>query len=243
MKSDSLFLKTLERALVSRQSLSTQDIYALFPSMNQKTVSWHLHKELQRGNVQKLSHGKYALSSSVSKTCNSDERISELGRQCYEALLETGYEFYISGLDCLTGHGFSVDGSFPIIVCTTPERVKDVQLEIMRRYDLAITEDELSMLEMKNIRSRIQFVILSSSDFKLQKSHYAFKEKAFVDLYYCVTRMDYPVPVEELPHILGLIEPERYRFLQSTKDRGLSNELNFLLNYNSHFIKAFAEYI
>ena len=34
-----------------------------------------------------------------------------------------------------------------------------------------------------------------------------------------------------------------YRFRRATKDRGLSNELYFLLSYNKEFVKAFADFI
>lgn len=238
----SSFFETLSETF-PEGGFTTQQIYSLFSDMNSKTVSWHIHDELKKGNIEKLGHGVYTRAKAL--PC-ADERfscISELSRKCYEFLKLSGYDFYLSGLDCLNGLGFSVEGTYPVLVCARKHQVKDVQLELMRAFDLAITEDELSMLEMDNIRSRIQFVILGSEDFGLQRSGFAFKEKGFVDLYYAVTRMDYPVPVEELPHILGIIGPNRYRFHQATRDRGLSDELNFLLQYNSHFIKSFAKYI
>lgn len=237
------FMKILEGYLSDKGSITTQQIYRLFPAMNKQTVSWHIHEQLEKGNIEKRGHGVYAMAKALPDMEERLSHMSELSRLCYTFLLGIGYDFYLSGLDCLNGMGFTVSGTFPVIICTRKHLMKDMQLELMREFDLAITEDELSMLDMESIRSRIQFVILSSEDFKLQKGNFAYREKAFVDLYYAVTRIDYPVPVEELPHILGIIEPNRFRFMQSTKDRGLSNELNFLLNYNSHFIKAFAKYI
>ncbi|MBQ3829641.1 MAG: hypothetical protein II813_01810, partial [Spirochaetales bacterium] len=108
---------------------------------------------------------------------------------------------------------------------------------------LAITEDEFNLLADPSVRNRIQFVVLSTSDFGMQKEGFAYAEKAFVDLYYAVTRLEYPLPVAELPHVLSLIKPNEYRFRRATKDRGLSNELNFLLSYNKDFVKSFADFI
>jgi len=237
------FRERLVRALTENKVLTTKQIYDLFPEMNNKTASWHLHSELGKGFVEKSAHGEYRLSSS---TPMDDERLScipELSRSAYGCLTDSGYDFYLSGLDCMNGIGFKVDGSYPVIVCTRKTNLKDVQLLLMREFDLAITEEESDILAMEKLKSRIQFVILSSDNFALQSKGFAFPEKAFVDLYYAVTRMEYPIPVNELPHVLSLISPNPYRFRNATKDRGLSNELNFLLSYNSHFIKSFAEYI
>lgn len=238
-----MFRDEIVSALRKKGSLTTKEIYALFPDMNPSTVSWHLHEEMGKGTVVRKSHGIYVLSSWIPKQEERFGNIPDLSRRSYERLGESGFEFYMSGLDCMNGLGFKVDGSYPVIVCTRKNLVKDVQLFLMREFDLAITEDEFNLLADPSVRSRIQFVVLSTSDFGLQKEGFAFAEKAFVDLYYAVTRLEYPLPVAELPHVLSLIKPNEYRFRRSTKDRGLSNELNFLLSYNKEFVKAFADFI
>ena len=238
-----MFRDEIVAALRDRGSLTTKEIYALFPDMNPSTVSWHLHEELGKGTIVRKSHGSYALSSWIPMQEERFVNIPDLSRKAHESLAESGFDFYLSGLDCMNGLGFKVDGSYPVIVCTRPHLVKDVQLYLMREFDLAITENEFNLLDDPNVRSRIQFVVLSSSDFALQKEGFAYAEKAFVDLYYAVTRLEYPLPVAELPHVLSLIKPNEYRFRRATKDRGLSNELNFLLSYNKEFVKAFADFI
>ena len=237
------FRDRLTIALKEKDHLTTQEIYSLFSDMNRNTVSWHLHEELGRGTVVRSAQGRYVLSSGIPEQKERFTNIPELSRKVHEVLADSGYRYYLSGLDCMNGLGFRVDGSYPIIVCTTRESVKDVQLLLMREFDLAITEDENDLLADPNVRNRIQFVVLRTNDFSLQKEGFAFAEKAFVDLYYAATRLEYPIPVSELPHVLSLIRPNAFRFRRATRDRGLSNELNFLLSYNKDFIKAFSEYI
>lgn len=237
------FRKKLIDALSNVKSLSTREIYDLFSDMNQSTVSWHLHEELGKGFVEKCGHGSYRLSSTTPDDRERLSKIPNLSTAAFACLKDSGYDFYLSGLDCMNGIGFKVDGSYPVILCTRKHSIKDVQLLLMREFDLAITEDESNLLGMGRLKSRIQFVILSSSNFALQSDGFAFPEKAFVDLYYAVTRMEYPLPVRELPHVLSLIKPNLYRFRNATKDRGLSSELNFLISYNRDFVKAFAEFI
>ena len=238
-----MFRDILVTALKEKGCLTTQEIYSLFADMNPRTVSWHLHEELGKGTVVRQKHGEYVLSSSIPEQEERFSNIPELSRKAHEMLGNSGYDFYLSGLDCMNGLGFRVDGAYPVIVCTRANAVKDVQLFLMREFDLAITEDEYDLLADPAVRNRIQFVVLSADDFSLQKDGFAYAEKAFVDLYYCVTRLEYPLSVSELPHVLSLIVPNAFRFRRATRDRGLSNELNFLLSYNKSFVKAFAEFI
>ena len=238
-----MFRDVLVSALKEKGSLTTQEIYSLFSDMNPRTVSWHLHEELGKGTLIRRKHGEYVLSQSIPEQEERFGNIPQLSRKAHQMLCSSGYEFYLSGLDCMNGLGFRVDGSYPVIVCTAAASVKDVQLFLMREFDLAITEDEYDLLADASVRNRIQFVVLSAGDFSLQKDNFAYAEKAFVDLYYAVTRLDYPLAVSELPHVLSLIRPNAFRFRRATRDRGLSNELNFLLSYNKDFIKSFAEFL
>ncbi len=238
-----LFRDRLADALRENNCLTTKEIYAVFSDMNPRTVSWHLHEELDKGTIVRTAQGRYRLSAGIPEQAERFSNIPELSRKAHEILAESGYGFYLSGLDCMNGLGFRVDGSYPVVVCAHANDVKDVQLLLMREFDLAITEDENDLLADPSVRNRIQFVVLRSEDFSLQKDGFAYAEKAFVDLYYAVTRLEYPVPVTELPHILSLIRPNAFRFRRATRDRGLSNELNFLLSYKKDFIKAFADYI
>ena len=237
------FKESLISYLMMNGRLTTREIYALFPDMNKQTVSWHLNQELMKGNIRKAGHGVYEIGTHIPEKEERQQNIPELSKAVYECLSQSGYDFYLSGLDCMNGLGFKVDGQYPVIICVRKECLKDVQLLLMREFDLAITEEEKELLGDENLRRRIQFVVLKSSDFALQKEHFAFKEKGFVDLYYAVTRLEYPLDVAELPHVLSLISPNAYRFRRATKDRGLSSELDFLLSYNKDFVKALAKYL
>jgi len=237
------FESKITKLLNENQTLSTKEIYSLFPDMNTQTVSWHLHKQVIKGNIVQASHGVYVLPKTK---LNDESRISKLPKlslAAFEILNKAGYNFYLSGLDTLNGLGFSVSGNYPAIICTEKSRVKDVQLALMREFDVCITEDEYSLLDNANLRKRIQFVVLSTDAFELSKGHFALPEKAFVDLYYVISRFDYPVPVKELPHVLSLIKPNLYKFKLATKDRKVSDELNFLMHYNREFVKALADFL
>jgi len=237
------FQKQLVQILNEKGSMSTQELYSYFNDMNSKTVSWHLYNCLNQGLISRTMHGNYTLSSSIPEV---EERLSHMPiRNCmiFDFMCKSGFDFYMTGLDGLNGIGFDVSGDYPVLLCCRKKDVKDVQIETMRQFDLTLTEFDTQMLSNEKTKRRIQYVILGSNDFSLQKNHFAFPEKAFIDLYYAVTRLDYPISIEELPHILSLIKPNSYRFKRATKDRKISHELDFLMNYNKDFIKALAEFI
>lgn len=237
------FESRITKLLNENQTLTTKEIYSLFPEMNSQTVSWHLHKQMVKGNIVQASHGVYVLPKTK---LNDETRISKLPQlslSAFDILSKAGYNFYLSGLDTLNGLGFSVSGNYPVIVCTEKSRVKDVQLLLMREFDVAISEYDYSVLDNVSLRKRTQFVVLGTDAFELSKGHFALPEKAFVDLYYAISRLDYPVPVKELPHVLSLIKPNLYKFKMATKDRKVSDELNFLMHYNREFVKALADYL
>lgn len=238
------FRKQLLSIMPEGKTITTQELYSHFGDMNSQTVSWHLHQELKKGFIEKCGHGQYRLSASTPVDQNRLSNIPALSQSAYQALKASGIDYYLSGLDCLNGMGFKIDGSYPVILCTPKSSTKEAQTLLMRQYDLAlaITEsDEPSGLA--ELRSRIQFLILSSSNFSLQRDCFAFPEKAFVDLYYATTRMAYPLPIKELAHLYSLISPNAYRFYSATKDRGLQNELNFLLSHNKEFLQAIQNYL
>ena len=121
------FRKKLCSELEKRGSMTTVEIYDLFSDLNPKTVAWHLHDELVKGHVARRSHGIYVLPSGIPRSDERQTNIPDLSRAAYTVLKESGYDFYLSGLDGLNGLSFKVDGNYPVIVCTKPADVKDVK--------------------------------------------------------------------------------------------------------------------
>lgn len=233
------FNKKLFEFMSEKDFVTTKEIYELFPEMNSQTVSWHLHKLLKSGDIAQLAHGCYSLKQkSISQR---SELLSNQAKSAFNILKTAGFDFYISGLDALKANGLNVTGNYPVLICTTKERMKDVQLELMRESDFAITENDISFSNNDKLSDRIQYYILGSKAFELSSDNVALKEKAFVDLYYAITRLGYPVAVTNLPRILSVIKPNEYKFKASTRDKGVGDELNFLLSYDRQFVKAFAD--
>ncbi len=242
------FEDSLIKLLKERGSLSTIDIYNNFSDMNEKTVAWHLHECVKQGIVKRIGpgggRGVYVLSNSILDAGRELKKLNAQKRAIYEFLVEAGYHFYVSGLDCFNDC-LEGDSDFPLIICTDKNHVSDLRTDMMRNFDCyALAEEDL--IEKKDIEdqmSKYGCYVLSSKDFTLQQNNFAFKEKAFVDLYYAVTRQHFPFPIEALPKVLSLFKPNEKRFHFATKDRQLAHELDFLLNYNIEFLRAFVNYL
>lgn len=235
------FRKVLIENLNKTDFLATREIYDLFPEMNSQTVSWHLHKMLKEGEIVQASHGMYAIGLRKNETGFDSNNLSTFSKTAFDILTNSGFEFYLSGLDSLKINGFNINGDFPVIICADKSRIKDIQLELMRESDLAVTENDYVFSDENSITNKAKYYVLSTKAFELSSNNIALKEKAFIDLYYAITRMNYPVAISNLPRILSMIKPNEFKFKTSTRDRGLSDELNFLLNYDRQFIKAFSE--
>ena len=234
------FEEELIALLKERGSLATVEIYDAFPQMNKATIAWHLHDCVKQGLVRRIGpgggRGKYLL---VENRIASDEKLKSLNeykKRVFDFLCSLGYPFYVSGFDALE---FNLD-CFPVIICADKNNTSTIQFELMKNFDFAITSsDRIEKRDKQANMKRFVFYILEAKDFNLQVEHFAIKEKAFVDLYYAVTRLNYPFPVEELPYLLGKLNPNERRFHFATKDMKLAHELDFLLSYNKDFLKAF----
>ena len=234
------FKKVLLESLAQNNIMATKEIYALFPEMNTQTVSWHLHKLLKLGTIVQVSHGCYSIVKDDEFDSQRLSSLQESSGAAYRIIQDLGFKFYLSGLDALTGQGFYAREGYPVIICVEKGREKDVQLELMRQRDFAIIENEVELLNNSVMKNNIQFYILTSTSQELSEKHFACPEKAFVDLYYCITHLDYPIAVQTLPHILARFKMNPYKFKMATRDRGLSEELNFLTCYNREFLREFA---
>ena len=241
----SSFNKKLAEELNKRDFLTTKEIYSLFPDMNTSTVSWHLNKMSKQAAIEQVSHGVWRLKNAVCSSFPEERllRLQSLSRTAYSLLKDAGYFFYLSGLDALNGSGLDVNGSFPVIVCVEKNRVNDTRMLLMRESDFAVTENDTMLSGDISLRDKIRYIVLETKAKELSQDNFAIAEKAFVDLYWAITRLDYPVEITNLPGILNLIQPNAYRFRLATKDRHLSDELNFLVRYDRSFIKAFASYL
>ena len=121
-----------------------------------------------------------------------------------EILDESGFCFYISGLDILARYMLHVPEQYPIILFAEKE-VKVAISDILTEAKLLVVAPqqvkELSSNTLYRLLEDAPVVLYPTDSFDFSVDGIAEIEKAFVDLYYAVTRNEYPLSIQELVRI------------------------------------------
>jgi len=94
----------------------------------------------------------------------------------------------------------------------------------------------------------VQVILLKGKSFSFAMDNIANKEKAFVDLFYAVTRLDYALSVKELIRIYESMERNKsiatLVMKKAARDRGIATEIDWILDLNkmTQKTKEFFEY-
>jgi hypothetical protein len=242
MTVDEKFYKTLAEYMKNGEEVSIKQIYFLFPGINPKTVSWRLHEFVQQGKLQKTGHGYYSLTRIDEHNAAGYDYMQKKSQMVYDTVIDYGYDFYITGLDSLTGEILHMPEKYPVLLVVEEAGIKEMQDVLGERELIALTEKDRNIIEKSAIKNKIDVIILKGKDFSLSVAHVAQKEKGFVDLYYAVTRMDYGISVPELSRIYQSLRRNRSlaaaKVKNAAKDRGISTEVNWLMELNRASEKA-----
>ena len=231
-----IFYKELKGYMQNGDELSVKKIYSLFPDINPKTVSWRLYELVQQGKIYRTGHGYYALTEISENNPAGYVYLQKKSQLVYDVVIDYGYDFYITGLDSLTGELLHMPEKYPVLLVTADAGITEMQ-EILSQKDLiVVTEKDRNIIENSTIKSKIDVIILKGKDFSLSFEHVAQKEKGFIDLYYAVTRMDYGVSIPELSRIYQSLHRNNSMAMTKVKnaarDRGVSTEINWLIEIN-----------
>ena len=150
-------------------------------------------------------------------------------------MYETGFDYYISGLDILQKYMLHIPEQYPIVICIQKES-KNELTDILTNHFYEVVEPR----RLKEKYEAIQYngknndiiIIYLTENFEDREDGLATIEKAFVDLYYAVTRNGYPLALQELVRIyenlvrLGNID--RKRMIAVAAKRGIQCDLRFI---------------
>lgn len=177
------------------------EVWQIFPEMKKSTLYWNLSKLVEKGYIKRLRNGMYAFNEWRGKKAVSLSRPTEYVK---EFLDETGFDYYISGLDILAKYMQHVPEQYPVIVFIEKGAKEEIYenltlkgieviepTQIKKRYENAIFSGNNS----------IQVVLYLTENFSYNEDGLATTEKAFIDLYFAVSRNDYPLSLQELVRI------------------------------------------
>lgn len=227
------FLNTISEYMKDSKELDVKQIYKLFPDINKKTISWRLYDLKRQGKIYRTGHGYYSMSEIVKHTAAGYEYLQKKSREVYDIVSEYGYEFYISGLDALVGEVLHIPEQYPTILIVEEAGIHEIKEALNSKNFFVISEKEKKLFFNDFIKNKVDVIIFKGKDFSLAYEAIADKEKGFIDLYYAITRFEYATSIPELSRIYESMERNKsintIKMKKSAKDRGITTEINWLL--------------
>lgn len=187
--------------LGDQSTFYVDEVQKIFPEMKKSSLYWNMSKLVDGGYLRRIRNGVYAFNEWKGK-----KSISLLGsaEKIRDVLDETGFDYYISGLDILHKYMQHVPEQYPNIVFIRKESKAEIS-EVLNENNYKVIEPvNLKDIYENNVYAGIEeaaVLLYQTENFDDSENGLATIEKAFVDLYYAVTRNEYPLALQELVRI------------------------------------------
>lgn len=219
--------------LGDQQSFFFDEVQAVFPDMKKSSLYWNLSKLVDGGYLKRIRNGVYAFNEWKGKKSIS---ISGMAERIRDIMDETGFDYYISGVDILRKYMLHVPEQYPVILFIEKEAKDEIKTVLKENGFEPVEPLQVREINEKYIYSgqNTPWVVLyMTENFDFAMNGLASIEKAFVDLYYAVTRNGYPVAIQELVRIyenltrLGNIDKKK--MISVAMKRGIQYDIRFIV--------------
>lgn len=219
-------------SLGDRITFYIDDVQEIFPDMVKSSLYWNLSKLVEEGYLKRVRNGIYAFNEWKGKKSIS---LSQTAENIKYLLDETGFDYFISGLDILQKYMLHIPEQYPIILYIqkeSKEEIMDVLIENL--YEV------VEPIKLKEINENTRYIkhhkgvvlLYVTETFEYAEDGLATIEKAFVDSYYAITRNEYPLALQELVRIyenlvrLGNIDKKK--MITIATRRGIQYDIRFI---------------
>jgi hypothetical protein len=225
--------KVIEKKFSGLPSFSLAEIRKLFPETNPKTIGWKIYKMAERGLLRRESHGYYSLRTEEKKISTGFDYLSTQAKKIYTIMQNYGYAFYVSGIDILSGDLLHLPERFPVIIVMEASGFNEIQEELIRSEFTVMTVKDYQSNFDRQFVSNFDVILMRGRNFQLASNGIAVKEKAFLDLYYAVTRMNYVYSIEELNRTFDTLTRKEaispFRIRAAAVDLSIGTEVEFMM--------------
>lgn len=176
-----------------------EDVRRIFSNDKDNTIYWNISKLVEAGYLQRIRNGVFKISDSKNQT---PIVISFTAQKIINLLEETGFNFYISGIDILSRYLHHVPENYPILTFVEKKALDEIK-EALSNSNYFVIDSFTSKTNYNDLSYfNDKTIILKPTDsFENTRGHYATTEKAFMDLFYEITREDFPLALQELARI------------------------------------------
>jgi hypothetical protein len=203
----------------------------------QSTLYWTLYKLTQSGYISHTGQGLYSFQN---KSAESIQPIlSNLANRILNVLRETGHDFFISGLDILTVFMDHIPETYPVLLFSEKSATDEVA-DILSKNKIDVVsytyiQDYSAIRRMSSVGELA--LLIPTQEFAYATNGLASFEKAFVDLYYEVSRRHYPLSIQELVRIyLNMrrrISLNTNRMVKIASRRNIQQDIRYIVEHDA----------
>jgi hypothetical protein len=196
------------------------------------TLYWTFWNLSRNGYLRKIGKGLYTFQE---KAQDIRPVPSPLGTRIAHTLEENGYRFFISGLDILSVFMDHIPESYPIILYADKYSINEIRDLLARDRIIAASQRSMEGLKLVERTGSIEGIVLlyPTNEFSYAQGGFASFEKAFVDLYYEVTRRRYPLSLQELARIFSnmkrRIDLDSGRLIKIGSRRSIQADIRYIV--------------
>ena len=190
---------TLLNAFGKNKSFGIEDAEKVLKE-KKSTLKWSMYNLVKKSYLIRKSRGEYIF---ADKPADVKPVLSSLAKNAIDIIQGSGFNFFVSGLDIVGTFMHHIPESYPVILFTENNSMESV-IDLLKESGInAVSEktgtDYESLRSLPSINEIAR--IYSTKNFTGVNKNLAGFERAFVDIYYEVTRNKYPLPVQDLARI------------------------------------------
>lgn len=230
--------KKIVEVFGNQTNFYVDEVQQIFPEMKKSTLYWNLSKLVEKGYIKRVRNGMYAFNEWRGK---KSIFLSHTAEHTKDLLDETGFDYYISGLDILAKYMQHVPEQYPVILFVEKEAKEEIYEFLMsRKIEVAEPSQIKKMYEAAVFsgNNNMQVILYPTENFSYSEDGLATTEKAFIDLYFSISRNGYPLSMQELARIyqnlcrLGNIDKKK--MITVATKRNIQYDIRFIVE--SQFI-------
>ena len=225
--------KTIKNKLWEQPTFYMDDVQAIFPDMKKSSLYWNLSKLVEEGYLKRVRRGIYAFNEWKGAPKISLPAVAE---RIQKIMDEKGFEYYISGTDVLMKYMQHVPEQYPVILFIEKAAHDDIASGL-RAEGYEVTEPTKLKQQYEDAilsgNEKTQIIIYDTDNFEYCNDGTATIEKAFIDLYFSITRNGYPIAVQELVRVyqnlsrLGNIDKKK--MVTAAARRNIQYDIRFIV--------------
>ncbi len=191
-------IQIIRNKLAHKDPFTVADLSSILEE-KRSTLYWTIWNLARKGYIYKVGKGLYSVQK---KEQDVQPMTSSMGSKVLGVLRESGYEFFVSGLDVLSIFMEHVAEGYPVLLYGNRYSFDEIGELLSKNNIMVVHRGIRGYQSMRQIPLWKDAVLLyPTNEFSYAEKGLATFEKAFVDLYYEATRNEYPLSLQELARI------------------------------------------